>query len=70
MKSLIAAVLLTVPLMGNATPTEEDYCAFIVPELRQAVKDGILDEQEATSILLRCYNLKRHEKTTYAIRSV
>ena len=48
-------MLLCTPAM--ATPTEEDYCAYIVPELEQAVIDGIIDQHEVDSILERCYSL-------------
>ena len=53
MKFLLIAMLLATPAV--ALPTEDDYCAYIVPELEQAVEDGIIEQHEAASILERCY---------------
>lgn len=52
---LLILLLLITP--AQATPTEEDYCAFIVPELTQAVHTGTIDQSEADSILNRCHSL-------------
>ena len=55
MKYLLLTLLLCTPAI--ATPTEVDYCAYIVPELEQAVKDEVLTQSEVDSILERCYKV-------------
>lgn len=56
MKFLLLVALL-LPLNAVASPTEEDWCAFLVPELEQAVVDEIITQEEADSFLSRCLSL-------------
>ena len=55
MKFLLIAMLLATPAV--ALPTEDDYCAYIAPELEQAVIDGLIERHKANSILERCLRL-------------
>ena len=56
MKFLLLVALL-LPLNAVASPTEEDWCAYLVPELKQAVVDEIITQEEADSLLSRCSTL-------------
>ena len=56
MKFLLLVALL-LPINAVASPTEEDWCLVLVPELEQAVVDGLIEQEDADGILSRCQSL-------------
>ena len=59
-KVLLATFLLTTPVLANDPPlnrelTGSEICDAVAQEIEEAVKFGIINKQEASDILIRCY---------------
>ena len=59
-KVLLATFLFTTPVLAEDPPlnrelTGAEICDAVAQEIEEAVKFGIINKQEASDILIRCY---------------
>ena len=59
-KVLLATFLLTTPVLADDPPLNRELngseiCDAVATEVEEAVKFGLINKQEASDILIRCY---------------